>query len=756
MQSALKLARRPAAALSRRGVRNAGSLTMDVHPSGVALIKIDCPNAKQNTMSKELLEEFEEITSRIEKDAAVKAVVLMSSKPGSFVAGADIKQIAALGDAPPEVLAEASGMGQAALDKLESMQKSKPWVAAIDGPALGGGLEIALACSHRVATSSPKTILGLPEVMLGLLPGAGGTQRLPRLVGAQTAIQMMLTGQQVKPDKAKKMGLVDAVVDPNALERSAIATALDAASGKTKPRQRKLGWMDWFLEKTPPGRKLLFDQATKAMLKQTKGNYPAPPAILECAKAGLEAGHTAGSTVERQLFGKLAATSESAALRGIFFGATAAKKNPFGKPDKKVETIGVLGAGLMGAGIAEVSIGKNLRVLMKDKDQAGLSRGEDMILKSLGAKLKKKRLTTYTHDAQASRLVGLTDASPAWKKHFAGADMVIEAVFEEMSVKHKVVREMEAIVGPHCIIASNTSTLPIGEIASVAQRPENIVGMHYFSPVPKMPLLEVITHDKTAPAVAAAAVEVGIQQGKTVIAVKDVPGFYVNRCLGPFLTEAMALTQQGADPLAINSALLDFGMPVGGVTLCDEVGIDVSRHVVNNLIGDQAKGYLGVRMEGADLRMLDRFVEEGLLGRKAGRGFFDYSDPKAKKKPINKDALAILKEFRDPAKDASQLSKEQLVERMMMRFIVEALYCLQDGVIRNARDGDVAAVMGIGFPPFRGGPFMYIDKLGADHVVSRLKALEAEHGAQYAPPEILLKHAKDGTPFISSAPEPEA
>jgi len=552
------------------------------------------------------------------------------------------------------------------------------------------------------------------------------------------------------------MGLVDAVVDPNALERSAIATALDAASGKTKPRQRKLGWMDWFLEKTPPGRKLLFDQATKAMLKQTKGNYPAPPAILECAKAGLEAGHTAGSTVERQLFGKLAATSESAALRGIFFGATAAKKNPFGKPDKKVETIGVLGAGLMGAGIAEVSIGKNLRVLMKDKDQAGLSRGEDMILKSLGAKLKKKRLTTYTHDAQASRLVGLTDGSPAWKKHFAGADMVIEAVFEEMSVKHKVVREMEAIVGPHCIIASNTSTLPIGEIASVAQRPENIVGMHYFSPVPKMPLLEVITHDKTAPAVAAAAVEVGIQQGKTVIAVKDVPGFYVNRCLGPFLTEAMALTQQGADPLAINSALLDFGMPVGGVTLCDEVGIDVSRHVVNNLIGDQAKGYLGVRMEGADLRMLDRFVEEGLLGRKAGRGFFDYSDPKAKKKPINKDALAILKEFRDPAKDASQLSKEQLVERMMMRFIVEALYCLQDGVIRNARDGDVAAVMGIGFPPFRGGPFMYIDKLGADHVVSRLKALEAEHGAQYAPPEILLKHAKDGTPFISSAPEPEA
>lgn len=737
---------------STTAAQNALTLSNPDPHTGVATLTIDCKNAKQNTMSTELVAEFATACDAIENDPAIKAVVLASAKPGSFVAGADVKQIAALGNLPAEAAAAASRAGQESLDRLAAMQHSKPWVAAIDGSCLGGGLEMALACAYRVASTSPKTVLGLPEVQLGLLPGAGGTQRLPKLVGVAAALDLMLTGKHLKPAKAKKLGLVDHVVDAAGLARTAAAAAADAAAGKTKPRARKRGWLDWALEATPPGRALLFSQAGKAMLKATKGRYPAPPAILECVKEGVAAGHAAGSAKERALFGELATTAESAALRGIFFGMTACKKNPYGEPARRVQTVGVLGAGLMGAGIAEVSTAKGLRVLLKDRDDAGLARGEGAIAKSLGAKLKKRRVSQYDHDAQLSRVVGLTDATPSWTRHFGGADLVIEAVFEEMSVKHRVIREMEAVVPPHCILASNTSTLPIGDIAAAAQRPQNVVGMHYFSPVPKMPLLEVIPHAGTAPEVTAAAVDVGIRQGKTVVTVQDVPGFFVNRCLGPLLVEAMALLQQGVEPEALNAALVGFGMPVGGVTLADEVGLDVTRHVVGNLQGEQPR-YLGVRMEGADLKMLDRFVEAGLHGRKAGKGFFDYSDPKAKKKPVHAEAAQILKEFRHPTKSAQSLPPEKVAERAILRFVIEAVHCLESNVIRSARDGDIASVFGIGFPPFVGGPFMYIDRTGAQNVVATLEALRAEHGEQFAPPKLLLEHAKSGKPFLEPVTE---
>lgn len=744
------LARHAARPLCR--VRYASNLSMSVTDSGVAVIKLNCAGEKQNSLSDGMITEFEAIANSIESDVNVKAAVLISAKPGSWIAGANIKMIERLGNSSKEAVADVGEKGQFCMDTLETMQKKKPWVAAIDGACLGGGLEMALACSHRVATTSSKTVLGLPEVMLGLLPGAGGTQRLPRLVGAASALDLMLTGKQLKADKAKKLGLVDAVCDPNALERTAIATALQAAEGTIKPRKRKIGWTDWFLEKTAPGRALMFSQAEKKVQKQAKGNYPAPIAILASARAGLEGGHKAGSKVERELFASLATTSESAALRGLFFGSTECKKNPFGEPEMRVETMGVLGAGLMGAGIAQVSAAKDIRVLLKDRDLKGLSRGHAQISDNIGKKLKRRRMTKYAHDSMLSRVVGLTDEHPAWTKHYAQADMVIEAVFEEMGVKHKVVREMEAIVPKHCIIASNTSTLPIGEIASVAERPENIVGMHYFSPVDKMPLLEIIPHETTSKEVCAAAVDVGIRQGKTVIIVKDVPGFYVNRCLGPFLAESVALIQQGADPLKINSALTDFGFPVGGITLADEVGIDVANHTVHNLIGEQPK-YLGVRMEGADLGMLEAFVKAGILGRKAGKGFFDYSDKKAKNKPINKEALEIAKKFMHPTKPdgAKGLSGPELVERMVLRFLIEAVHCLETGVIRNPRDGDIGAVFGVGFPPFLGGPFMYIDKLGAATVVDKLELLRKSEGEQFAPPSLLVQHAKSGKPFHAPA-----
>jgi enoyl-CoA hydratase/long-chain 3-hydroxyacyl-CoA dehydrogenase len=723
------------------------AINLEVTQQGVAMLRLNCPGEAQNTLSMELIQDFDTAMTRIEEDDAIKAAVLISAKPGSWIAGANIKMLENLesGEAAEEV----AGIGQKGMDRVAMMQKKKPWVAAIDGACLGGGLEMALACSYRVATASPKTVLGLPEVMLGLLPGSGGTQRLIPLVGGQAGLDLMLTGKQLKSDRAKKMGLVDHVVDANALERTAVATAMDAVSGAIKPRKRKAGWMDWFLESTGVGRGVLFNQAAKGVAKQTKGKYPAPVAILECAKTGLEAGHTKGSHVERQKFGELAATSESSALRGLFFGQTASKKNRFGAPSVPIETIGVLGAGLMGAGIAEVSAVKDYRVLLNDQNMAGLSRGEAQITKNLDAKLKKRRLTKYKRDAFLASVVGLTEASASWPAHFGKADLVIEAVFEDLAVKHQVIKSMEAVVPEHCIIASNTSTLPIGDIAQAAARPQNVVGMHYFSPVDKMPLLEIIPHKGTATEVIAAAVDVGIKQGKTVVVVGDVPGFYVNRCLGPTIAETVALVQQGADPLVLNKALTDFGYPVGSVTLADEVGIDVAAKVVKNLEGEQPK-FLGVRMEGGDLGMLHEFVEQGHLGRKAKKGFLDYSS-KEKAKPIHPNALAILQKYRaEASKDASKLPAAELVDRFVLRFVSEAVHCLQDGVIASPRDGDIGAVFGVGFPPFLGGPFMYIDTIGAATVADKMKKLEQEHGGQFTPPQMLLDYVSGGKKFHSA------
>lgn len=627
----------------------------------------------------------------------------------------------------------------------DAKQKTKiPFISAINGACLGGGLEWALYCDYRICSSSKKTVLGLPEVKLGLLPGMGGTYHLPKLVGYQTALDMILTGKNIRPDKAKKMGLVDLVVDYPSLEDVAIAQALELANGKIKPWDRQKSLKDRLLEDTPFGRYVMFKEARKMVDKNTGGNYPAPYAILDVLSNNVGKDKKEALLDEATRFSKLAATTESQALIGVFFGMSAVKKHDYGEPKAKVNNIAVLGAGLMGAGIAQVSADNGkYKVFLKDRDAASVGRGEKAIKDNLAVKLKKKQMTENEFALTTSRVFGLHDDQPEWRRHFSKADMVIEAVFEDLGVKHKVLQQMEEIIPSHCIFASNTSAIPITQIAAGSSRPERVIGMHYFSPVPMMPLLEIILHAGTAPEVAAAAMEVGTRQGKTPIFVKDVPGFYVNRCLAPFMSEVTALIKDGADLESLDKAMKEFGMPVGPITLSDEVGLDVSSHVGKFMAGAD----LGDRLAGGDIAMMNVMVEKGWLGRKAGKGFYLYPKDakKSDKKQLNPEVVAMLAQFQKGGKRS--ISHEEIQKRMISRFVNEAAYCLQDGIIRSAVDGDIGAVFGIGFPPFLGGPFRMLDITGTKQFVDKMYQFRDTHGPQFEPCQLLKDMAASGKKF---------
>lgn len=626
--------------------------------SGVAVIKIDCLGKPVNTISFAFADESKTLwENEIAKNPAVKSVVFMSAKPNMFIAGADIFDIQTLENKQDLIPLIAQG-----IESFTSWKNSGlKIVAAIDGPALGGGLEWALWCDYRICTDNPKTKMGLPEVKLGLLPGFGGTQRLHEVVGLQKAMDMMLTGKDIRPKQAKKMGLVDLVVSSSSLERVAIESAEQLAAGKLKPKKKTKSYMDWALEDTPIGRNLVWNQIDKMVQKQTNGNYPSPLAIIQCVKYGLE---NPGERYknEREQFAKLAETNESESLIGIFDGMNKLKKQTDGMPKaENLSTVAVLGAGLMGSGIAQVSVEKaGYRVLLKDRDDAGVSRGMKNMTDSWDKKLKKKRMTEYKRNKMVSEVIPLTDDSASWKQHFGKADLVVEAVFEDLNLKKQIVADMEEIIPNDAVFATNTSAIPIGSIAADAKRPENIIGMHYFSPVPMMPLLEIIPHEGTSDATISKAFTVGQAQGKTCILAKDVPGFYVNRCLGPYLIEVSAVMMDGAALESIDRAMVNFGMPVGPISLGDEVGIDVASHVATFL----SKADLGVRMEGGDVTMMQKMAADGLLGKKAGKGFYDYSDKKSKTKKVTAQVAEKLKQFQKPGNTVEDIEiQNRLVTR---------------------------------------------------------------------------------------------
>ena len=722
----------------------------EVTADGVAIVRLDAKKAKMNTLNPALQAEAQEMWSELMESRGndVKAAVFISAKPDNFIAGADISMLAAKKASGEEDSLEAICLsGHTMFAELKAT--NIPIVAAIHGACLGGGLEWALKCDYRVASTSPKTKLGLPEVKLGLLPGWGGTYALPKLIGLTEALPMILQGKEVRADKAKKLGLVDAVCDPAALERLAVAKAAALGNGSLKLKEKKKSWMRWATEDVSFGRDFVFKKAKETVDKTTRGKYPAAYEIMDCVKHGLGKSPEEAFAFEAKAFVRLAKTPESSALIGLFDGITASKKNRYGNASdpatlKALDTVAVLGAGLMGAGIAQVSAEKGLNVLLKDATPEGLAKGVDYVGGNLAKKVKRRRMTDYKRNTITSKVTGYHDGpggggDAAWLRKAATADVVVEAVFEDLDLKHKVFQSVEPLVSEACVLATNTSAIPIAKVAAGAAKPERVLGMHYFSPVPQMQLLEIIPHAGTDPKAMAAAFAVGIKQGKFCIEVKDVPGFYVNRCLAPMMAELAPLFQDGVKPKQLDEAILDLGMPVGPVTLIDEVGADVGLHVQHTMLADET---MGGRMAGADPAMLQAVVDKGWLGRKSGKGFFVYD---GKKKTPNAEANAYI-ESEVKRRDA-ELSVETIQDRYLTRFVNEAAVCLQEGILKTPTDGDLGAVFGVGFLPFTGGPFRMLDAVGAATYVDKMNRLADEYGDRFAPCDLLVDYAKSGKKF---------
>jgi 3-hydroxyacyl-CoA dehydrogenase/enoyl-CoA hydratase/3-hydroxybutyryl-CoA epimerase len=713
-----------------------GSLALRVRDDGVAVVTYDVPGEPVNTLKATFSKEFHAMLTEVEKDPRIQAVVLVSGKPDSFIAGADIEMLKAAATAQ-----EAEALSRTGHEVAARLADSKkPFVAAIHGAALGGGFEVALACHARVLSDDKKTALGLPEVQLGILPGINGLERLAQKAGLQVALDYGLSGKNMRPSKAKQLGIADDVVPRAILESVAIDLAKKLAAGTWKPLRAKRPPLSSeltrvALEDNLVGRTILFQKARSLVQKRTHGHYPAPFAIIEVLRTFASDGFVAAREIEARSFGELAVSSVARRLMDVFFAQTASKKgNGVDDPrvtPRSVEKVFVVGAGLMGAGIAYVSaVNADLHVRMKDRDDASTSRGLRAVSDILDERVKKKQMTRIERAARLGLLSVTTDDSG-----LRGADLVIEAVFEDLDMKQKVLREVEEHAKPGVIFASNTSSIPIAKIAAAARRAENVVGMHYFSPVHKMPLLEVVRTDKTDPAVVATAVAVGRKQGKTVIVVNDGPGFYTTRALAPYLNEACWLLAEGLSVDAIDKALVDWGWPVGPLALIDEVGIDVGEHVGKTMLEA-----FGDRVDPAPI--VDKLVKGGRKGRKNEKGFYLYGDPAkraGKGKHVDPSVYAEL----DLGKPGlgTKPSSENIALRCSLQLVNEAILCFGERILRSARDGDLGAVFGLGFPPFRGGPFRFVDAMGPGEVLRRMRDFEQKFGKRWTPAPLLVEMA---------------
>jgi 3-hydroxyacyl-CoA dehydrogenase/enoyl-CoA hydratase/3-hydroxybutyryl-CoA epimerase len=701
----------------------ARAFTQEMAADGILILTLDVPGERVNTLGKSMMQEFDALMRELESRADVRGVVLRSGKADNFIAGADIKDFTAIRSSlEGETL---SRHGQAILDRLASLKV--PVVAAIHGACMGGGLETALACRYRVASDHPKTSLGQPEVKLGIIPGAGGTQRLPRLVGLRTGLDLIVSGRALKASRALRAGLVDEVVPPPILTEVARRAAARLAEGSLVPKRPGIRLAERLL------RPVIFAKARAAVREKTRGHYPAPPAAIDVVEKGTATSIEEGLKLEAKTFGELSVSEVSRALVSVFFATQEIKKDagyPEGTEAREVRKLAVVGAGLMGAGITAAGAEAGVPVRMKDATPEALGRGLRHVREEFDDRLKRRRLTRPEFAARLNRVSATLDY-----RGFRRADLVIEAVFEDLELKRRVLAEVEAATREECVFASNTSSLPIGAIARDSRRPSRVLGMHFFSPVQKMPLLEVVVTPQTDAWATATAVQFGRAMGKHVIVVRDGPGFYTSRALAPYMNEAARVVEEGAPIEDVDRAMVAFGFPVGPITLLDEVGLEVGAKVAKVL-----HSAFGERM--APSESMARVVEEGRQGRKNKRGFYLY-DAKGKKQGVDASVYALL----PGGSPRKPVEPREIQERLTFAFLNEAVLCLQEGILRSPRDGDVGAIFGLGFPPFLGGPFRYLDHLGPRFAAEVLERLCAKHGERFAPARLLVDNAREGRTF---------
>jgi 3-hydroxyacyl-CoA dehydrogenase/enoyl-CoA hydratase/3-hydroxybutyryl-CoA epimerase len=687
----------------------------------LAILWFDLPGEKVNKFSTTVMTEFAAVVDELERDANLKRVVIASGKPSIFIAGADVTEFSKATSA--DHAREYTRFGQQTIHRFSKLPQVT--VAAINGAALGGGCELAISCDYRVMSDSPRAQIGLTETKLGIFPAWGGVTRLPRLIGLPAALDIILNGKTVDGKRAKRMGLVDEVVPA--------AILLDIAKQfAAKPKRRGSDRTKFYVEGNPLARRVIFGKARKAVLAQTHGNYPAPLKAIDVMEYGMSSGVERGLAREVEEVVPLivgAAGDVAQNLIRLFFLMEESKKERIAATPADVRNAGVLGAGVMGGGIAQLIADKTeAAVRMRDINWKAIAGGLKAAAKIWKKRVDRRRMTRGEMQRKLARITSTIDWSG-----FERCDLVVEAVVENVDIKRQVLSEFEAIAGPNAVFATNTSTIPITDIASLAKRPENVAGMHFFNPVDRMPLVEVIRGARTSDATMVTVANFARKLGKTVVYCNDGPGFVVNRILGPYMNESGFVLEEGNAIESIDKAMVDFGMPMGPMALLDEVGIDVAAKVARIL-----SAAFGERMEPS--HVVDTLYADGRYGKKNSKGLYLYEAGKRQGPDASVYKLLNIK-------GTHPADAQVVVDRMIFAMVNEAAMILDEKIVASAAELDLAMIMGTGFPPFRGGLLRYADKLGLPYILARLDDLAQKNGKRFLASAALRKLAEQDGKF---------